>query len=69
MDVIEEMIGKYIITYVRENAKEEMEFFCQFIDKGLAERLDTLVNNEFDRITYTQAIEILKKRTKNLSFQ
>lgn len=48
--------------------QKRSKFFCQFIDKGLAERLDTLVNNEFDRITYTQAIEILKKADKKFEF-
>ena len=68
MDVIEEMI-KYIVNYVRENAPEEMEFFNKFVDKGLFERLDTLVNNDFDRITYTEAIEILKNAKKEFEYE
>ncbi len=60
MDIAEEMI-KYIINYVREHATEEMEFFNKFVDKGLLERLDNVVNNDFQRITYTEAIEILRK--------
>ena len=44
-----------------EHAKEEMEFFNQFIDKELFERLNVLVNSNFERITYTEAIDILKK--------
>ena len=68
MDVIEEMI-KYIVNYVRENAKEEMEFFNKFVDKDLFNRLDTLVNNKFDRITYTEAIEILKNAKKEFEYE
>ena len=68
MDVIEEMI-KYIVTYVRENAKEEMEFFNKFVYKDLFNRLDTLVNNEFGRITYTEAIEILKNSKQKFEYE
>jgi len=68
MDVIEEMI-KYIVTYVRENAKEEMEFFNKFVDKDLFNRLDTLVNNEFGRITYTEAIEILTNSKQKFEYE
>jgi len=58
MDVAEAMV-KYIINYVLENAPEEMEFFNKFIEPGLLERLHNIVNNEFERITYTKAIELL----------
>ena len=68
MDVIEEMI-KYIVKYVMEHAKEEMEFFNQFIDKELFERLDVLVNSDFERITYTEAIEILKNSKQNFEYE
>ncbi|NMA86295.1 MAG: asparagine--tRNA ligase [Tissierellia bacterium] len=60
MDLAEDMM-KYIIKYVLENAKEEMEFFNSFIDKGLIARLENIVNSEFGHITYTEAIDILKK--------
>ena len=60
MDVAEEMV-KYIINYLLENYPEEMDCFNRFIDKGLLERLDNIVSNEFARITYTEAIEILEK--------
>ena len=60
MDVAEQMV-KYIINYVRENAPEEMEFFNKFIDKGLLERLDNVVNSDFARISYTEAVEMLQK--------
>lgn len=67
MDLAEEMV-KYIIAYVRENYPEEMEFFGNFIDKGLKERLDNIVNSEFARITYTQAIEILEKSGEKFEY-
>lgn len=67
MDLAEEMI-KYIITYVRENAPEEMEFFNKFIDTGLFERLDNVVNSDFGRITYTNAIKELEKVNDKFEF-
>lgn len=60
MEVAEDMI-KYIISYALKKAPEEMEFFNNFIDKGLLERLNNIVNSAFGRITYTEAVEILKK--------
>lgn len=60
MDLAEEML-KYIISYVLEHAPEEMEFFNSFVDKGLLERLNNIVESDFARITYTEAIDILKK--------
>lgn len=58
MEVAEDMI-KYIINFVLEKAPEEMEFFNKFIDKGLLERLNNIVDNDFARITYTEAVDIL----------
>ncbi|WP_300277062.1 asparagine--tRNA ligase [Peptacetobacter sp.] len=58
MELAEDMI-KYIINYVMENAPEEMQFFNSFIDKGLLERLNNVVNSDFIRITYTKAVELL----------
>ena len=63
MDVAENMI-KYIIKYVLENAKEEMEFFNTFIEKGLLDKLQNVLDNEFARVTYTEAVEILKNSKK-----
>jgi asparaginyl-tRNA synthetase len=60
MDVIEDMV-KYIISYVMEHCPEEMNFFNSFVDKGLLERLDHVVNSDFVRLTYTKAVEILEK--------
>ena len=59
MDLAEDMV-KYVINYVMENAPEEMEFFNSFVDKGLFERLNNVVNSEFKRISYTEAVELLK---------
>jgi asparaginyl-tRNA synthetase len=67
MDVAEDMI-KYIIRYVQEHAPEEMNFFSQFIDKGLNERLSNVMNNRFERITYTDAVELLKKNNANFEY-
>ena len=60
MDLAEDML-KYVISYVLENCKEEMEFFNNFVDKTLLERLHHIVNSEFGRITYTDAIKELEK--------
>ena len=60
MKLAEDMV-KYIIEYVLENAPEEMEFFNQFVDKGLIKRLEDIVSSDFGRVTYTEAVEILKK--------
>ena len=60
MDLAEEMI-KYIISYVLENAPEEMTFFNQFVDTDLFNRLNNVVNSDFGRITYTDAVKELEK--------
>lgn len=60
MDVAEAML-KYVINYVMENAKEEIDFCNQFVDKGLIDRLNHVRNSDFERVTYTRAIEILKE--------
>lgn len=60
MDIAEDLV-KYIIKYVLENAPEEMKFFNSFIDKGLFDRLDNVANSDFGRISYTEAVDILKK--------
>lgn len=58
LEVIEDMM-KYIIGYVLENAKDEMEFFNTFVHKGLLDRLNNILENGFARVTYTEAIEKL----------
>lgn len=60
MDVIEDMV-KFCIEYVMENCPEEMKFFNERIDTTLFDRLNKVKNSEFRRMTYTEAIEILKK--------
>ena len=67
MDLAEEMI-KYVISYVRENAPEEMEFFNKFIDTDLFNKLDKVVNSDFGRITYTDAIKELEKVNDKFEF-
>jgi asparaginyl-tRNA synthetase len=67
MQLAEGML-KYIITYVMENAPEEIEFFNKFIDKGLIDRLNHVANSEFDRVTYTEAIDILKKSDQKFEY-
>ncbi len=60
MDLAEDMV-KYIISYVLTNTPEEMKFFNDFIDNGLIDRLYNIVNSDFVRITYTDAIRELEK--------
>ena len=60
MRLAEDMM-KYIISYVMEKAPEEINFFNDFVDKGLKERLQKVVSAEFGHITYTEAVEILQK--------
>ena len=60
---------KYIIRYVLENAPEEMQFFNQFIDQGLLERLQVVANSDFGHVTYTEAIEILQKNNDNFDYK
>lgn len=67
MDLAEDMM-KYIINYVMEHAPEEMAFFNKFVDKGLIDRLKGIVNSDFGRITYTEAIEILEKADKKFNY-
>ena len=68
MALAESML-KYIISYVLENAPEEMNFFNQFVDKGLLERLHSVVNSEFGHVTYTEAIELLEKNNENFDYK
>jgi len=67
MALAEDML-KYIISYVLKNAPEEMEFFNNFIDKTLLERLNSIVNSDFGRVTYTEAVEILKNCGKEFEY-
>lgn len=68
MDLAEAML-KYIINYVLEHAPEEMNFFNQFIDKGLLERLHHVAESDFARVTYTEAIELLSKHNNKFEYK
>jgi len=67
MKLAEDMF-KYIVNYVLENAPEEMEFFDSFVSKGIIERLKSIVNSEFGVITYTEAVELLKKSGEEFQY-
>ena len=67
--ILAESMIKYIIRYVLENAPEEMKFFNSFIDKGLIERLEGVMNSEFGHVTYTEAVEILEKNNDKFEFK
>ena len=68
MDLAESML-KYVINYVLENCPEEMEFFNNFIDKGLLDRLNNVVNSEFGRISYTDAVKELEKHNNEFEYK
>ena len=68
MEIAEAMI-KYVIKYVLENAEEEINFFNSFIDKGLIERLNHVMNSDFARVTYTDAIKILEKNNDKFDYK
>ena len=65
---VEEDMLKYIISYVLEHAPEEMNFFNSFVDKGLLERLNNILNNDFGRITYTDAVALLEKHNDKFDY-
>lgn len=67
--ILAESMLKYIISYVMEHAREELEFFNSFIDKGLIERLESVVNSEFGSITYTDAIKILEEHNDEFDYK
>lgn len=68
MDLAEAML-KYVIRYVLENAPEEMNFFNSFIDKGLLDRLNHVINSEFGHVTYTEAVELLEKNNDKFDYK
>ncbi len=67
MDTAEDMI-KYIISYVLENAPEEMKFFDSFVAKGVLDRMKSIVAADFGRVTYTEAVDILQKCGKKFEY-
>ena len=68
MNVEEEML-KFVVNYVLEKCKDELEFLDSFVEKGLLEKLNKLVNSEFTRITHEEAIKILKEANKKWEFE
>ncbi|HZJ42113.1 MAG TPA: asparagine--tRNA ligase [Patescibacteria group bacterium] len=67
MDLAEEMM-KYLISYVMKELPEEMEFFNKFIDTGLISRLESVLKSDFERLTYTEAIDLLLKSKKEFIY-
>ena len=67
--MLAESMLKYVINYVIEHAPEEMAFFNNFVDKGLLDRLENVVSNDFARVTYTEAIDILAKNNDNFDYK
>lgn len=67
MDIMEEML-KYVVKYVLDNAKVELEFLNSFVEKGLIEKLERLVNSNFVRIDHKDVIKILKEANVNWEF-
>lgn len=67
MDLAEEFL-KYIFKYVLETCSEDMEFFNQRIDNSALATADNIINNQFERLTYTEAINILEKADKKFEF-
>ena len=68
MELAESMM-KYVISYVMEHAPEEMAFFNQFVDKGLLERLNCVLNSDFARVTYTEAVKLLGKYNDKFEYK
>ena len=67
--ILAESMLKYVIRYVMDNAPEEMQFFNKFVDKGLLERLQHVLDSEFARVTYTEAVELLEKRNDQFQYK
>ena len=68
MAVAEGML-KYVIRYVLENAPAEMNFFNQFVDKGLLDRLNHVLNSEFGHVTYTEAVKLLEEHNDKFDYK
>lgn len=67
MDLAQRMI-KYVLEYILERCPGEMEFFNNFYDKGLIERLSMIINADFAKVTYTEAIELLEKNKDQFQY-
>ena len=68
MDIMENML-KYVVKYVLDNCSEEMEFFDKFVENGLLDKLNKLINSHFTRIDHEEVIKILKEAQVNWEFQ
>ena len=68
MDIMEDML-KYVVSYVLKEGKKELEFFDKFVEKGLLDKLNKLVNSKFTRITHEDVITILKKANVKWEFK
>ena len=67
--ILAESMLKYVIRYAMEHCPEEMAFFNSFVDKGLIERLEHVVNSEFGQVTYTEAVELLEKNNDKFDYK
>ncbi len=68
MELAESMI-KFVINYVMENCKQDLEFLNQFVDKGLIERLTAVATSDFAKVTYTDAVKILEENNDKFEFK
>lgn len=68
MEIMEEML-KYVVKYVLDNCKDEMEFFDSFVEKGLLNKLNKLINSKFARITHHDLIEVLRNADVKWEFE
>ena len=68
MEVIEAML-KYVISYLLEHCADELAFFNSFVDKGLLERLNGIVNSDFARVTYREAMKILEESGEKFEYK
>ena len=68
MALAQDMI-KYVLSYLLDNCKSEIEFFNKFVDNGLIERLNNVINSDFVHITYTEAIELLEKHNDEFEYK
>lgn len=67
MDIMESML-KYVVKYVLDNCKDEMEFLDKFVEKGLLDKLNKLINSNFTRVTHEEVIKILKEANVKFEF-
>jgi asparaginyl-tRNA synthetase len=67
MDIAEEML-KYLITIVKENCEEDINLFARFVDKSLLKTIDNILNHDFERITYEEAVKILEKSKNKFEY-